>query len=36
MGFQTNDAIIDTFINSCFFAKEGKENNRFAHILWQP
>jgi hypothetical protein len=36
MGCQTNDAIREAFINSCFFAKEEKENNRFAHTLWQP
>jgi nitrate reductase gamma subunit len=27
MGCQTNDAIREAFINSCFFAKEEKENN---------
>jgi hypothetical protein len=33
MGCQTNDAIREVFINSCFFAKEEKENNRFVHTL---
>jgi hypothetical protein len=36
MGYQTNDAVRDAFINSCFFSKEEKENNRFSHILWLP
>jgi hypothetical protein len=36
LGCQTNDAIREAFINSCFFAKEEKENNRFTHTLWQP
>jgi hypothetical protein len=33
MVYQTFDAIRETFINSCFFALEEKENNRFAHTL---
>jgi hypothetical protein len=36
MGYQTNVAIREAFINSCFFVKEEKENNRLAHTLWQP
>jgi hypothetical protein len=35
IGCQTNEAIREGFINSCFFAKEEKENNRFAHTLWE-
>jgi hypothetical protein len=29
------NAIREAFINFSFFAKEEKENNRFAHNLWQ-
>jgi hypothetical protein len=36
MGCQTNDAIREAFINSCFFTKEEKEINRFVYTLWQP
>jgi hypothetical protein len=35
MVFQTKEAIREGFINSCFFAKEEKENNRFSHTLWE-
>jgi hypothetical protein len=35
VGSQINDAIKEAFTNSCFFAKEEKENNRFAHTLGQ-
>jgi hypothetical protein len=33
MGYQIYYDIREVFINSCFFAKEEKENNRFAHYF---